>query len=146
MPRTPSAVVAMVVATVVLVAGCSSGDQASPTTTAPPGDGDLQAFCAGARSLSEAGGIDLSAGADDPVEVVRTMSEHAPPELAADLDTFLAGLERAAQLEQDDPAALQTIVELLGDADFASAANRIRDVAQEGCGVDIKVSTGPLQD
>ena len=146
MPRTPSAVLAMLVVSATLSAGCSDDDQASPTTSAPADAGDLSAFCESARSLADAGGVDLSAGDDDPVAAVSAMAEQAPPELAADFEVFLGGLERAAQLEQDDPAALQTIVALLGDDEFASAANRIRDGAQDECGVDIKVSTGPLQD
>lgn len=147
MLRSLSAALAMLVATVVLVAGCSNGgDQASPTTGAPSGDGDERSFCASARSMSGAGGIDLAEGADESVEAVRTMSEQAPPELAGDFEVFLAGLERVSQLEEDDPAALQAIVELVGDGKFASAVDRIRDAVQEDCGVDINVSTGPLQE
>lgn len=147
MNRIPRSALGLLGAVAVLLVGCSGGEDAGTTTTTVLiGSGDLAAFCQSARTLSEAGGLDLTTGAEGPLASVRAMAEQAPPALAGDFAVFLRGLDSVSKLEEDDPAALAAIVELLGNSEFAAAVNRIRDAAHEECGVDINVSTGPIRD
>ncbi len=104
----------------------------------------MESFCESAQALSDSGGIDLTKGADAVIAAVRSMGESAPPELEGDFTVFLDGLDSVSDLEADDPAALAAIVALVGDREFATSVNRIRDAAQEECGVDIEVTTQPV--
>jgi hypothetical protein len=148
--RTQLSVLAVVIATAMWASGCSDGDGTTtvseqsderPSTSAPTGD--ASEYCAAVEQLDAAdGGLDLSEDADGALAGIERMAELAPPELADQFETFLDGVRSLAQLDEDDPAALTAILELMTDPEFEAAADAIEEYTGEQCGIDLGASTG----
>lgn len=93
--------------------------------------------------MADAGGLDLSEDPHDSVARLEALAETAPPGLTSDFGVMLERIAGVSDLEKDDPAALEAIVQLLADEEFASASGRVSAAAHEECGVDLAISTGP---
>lgn len=139
-------VVTLLLAPLVVATGACSGDDTvavpddrdgSSSTTVSPAGGDAEAYCATAREVAGQDGVDLSEDADAAYAGLQRMAADAPTELDDDFATFLDGVADIAQLDEDDPAALTGIFELLTDEDFTAAADAIERYTADQCGVEL---------
>lgn len=136
---------------VALLAGCSDGgdtvsvsedgDERDATGSAGSGGSD-SAYCRTAAEVTaQDGGLDLSEDATSAMARVDQLAAVAPPDLQDDFQVFVSGISGIAELDEDDPAALSGIVELMMDPEFEAAAGSIEQYTKDEC--DIALGASP---
>ena len=101
------------------------------------------AYCSTAEEVTAAGGgLDLSEDAPGALAGIEQLAADAPDELRADFETFLSGVDGLAELDEDDPAALSRIFELMMDPEFEAAANAIEEFTAAECGIELGAGMG----
>jgi hypothetical protein len=102
------------------------------------GAGGDEEYCAALERLAADGtDVDLTEDPEAALAEVRSLAEAAPPELAADFETFLGTIEQLAEIPADDTgAALGELFEAMLDPEFMAAQERIDDYSSDECGID----------
>jgi hypothetical protein len=129
MSRTPSILVAIIVALVLSLAACGDGDEDTNAST-----GDVTRYCEIARELDRAGAEQFEELEQDPEatradfeaaearlyeeneDLIAEGQQVAPPEIQEDLDTLVTGLRARAGLtdQAPDPAELSSAERAVG--------------------------------
>lgn len=138
----------LAVAAVVLLAGCSSGDDPAPSaapdssTTAPssaspgadpPGIGE---FCERAESFNQVlGSIDANSieSFDVIASEVADLSAAAPPEIAGDLATMSGYWNELAAVDTDDPTQVGRLTQR--NDEVVTAGQRVTAYLVDECGI-----------
>ena len=149
-PAPMALLVAAVAALLLTIAGCSGDDDSAPTTTSdtsggssPDGAGstgdpspEFAEYCAAAVALSDSG-PDLTEDPDEVLASLRELSQLAPGDLSADYERFVASIEKITAVQEGDPAAFSTILQILLDPQVQASLASIDETTQDECGVKI---------
>ncbi len=96
---------------------------------------DDAAFCEQIASLrAAADGDDEPTAAD--LEQLRSLARQAPDDgVHSAIETILPAIERLSQLDEDDPAAFEAILELVFSPEYLTAADTLESYAVDTCGL-----------
>lgn len=127
---------------VMLIAGCSSGEEGG---TGHPADGGTDEFCSRFESATE---DEALASSDDPeaaaaaADEVRELASEAPEEITGALGAIADMLDEVAEMERSSDAGeggledFGRIMELMFDPDLIAATKTLEKYAVSQCGFD----------
>jgi hypothetical protein len=73
---------------------------------------------------------------DASFEALDELVAAAPPEIRDDLELVRDRLQQLEGLDEDDPAAFEAVMELMGDPEFVAASERLEEFGVEECGME----------
>jgi hypothetical protein len=130
-------IIGLILAGALALAGCSDSE-GDVGGDAVGGSGSSDDFCSNFEELDQRFDEDPEAAADT-VAVVDALDELDPPdEIADDYTTVIDVGRRLADLDPDDPAAVEEAQQLSEEA--AAAQGRVSDFLSTECGIDLSSS------
>jgi hypothetical protein len=130
-------IIGLILAGALALAGCSDSE-GDVGGDAAGGSGSSDDFCSDFEELDQRFDEDPEAAADT-VAVVDALDELDPPEeIADDYTTVIDAGRRLADLDPDDPAAVEEAQQLSEEA--AAAQGRVSDFLSTECGIDLSSS------
>jgi hypothetical protein len=130
-------IIGLILAGALALAGCSDSE-GDVGGDAAGGSGSSDDFCSDFEELDQRFDEDPDAAADT-VAVVDALDELDPPEeIADDYTAVIDAGRRLADLDPDDPAAVEEAQQLSEEA--AAAQGRVSDFLSTECGIDLSSS------
>jgi hypothetical protein len=130
-------IIGLILAGALALAGCSDSE-GDVGGDAAGGSGSSDDFCSDFEELDQRFDEDPEAAADT-VAVVDALDELDPPEeIADDYTAVIDAGRRLADLDPDDPAAVEEAQQLSEEA--AAAQGRVSDFLSTECGIDLSSS------
>jgi hypothetical protein len=122
-------------ATILVLAAVSCGDDSGGGGGGGGGGGDAEAFCDRLQELDDEDTLDLNDA--DSFAALEQLADEAPDDIDNEFDTLIDAAHELEDLDEDDPDSFERAFEIILNPSVLDALNEFGDFARDECGIEV---------